>query len=143
MSEENTARGAKAVRALSSRCYSHNRKNAFLTRRVGWSRSRGRPLSAAPIVLPLAGRPTSILPCRARKPPHRRVLQRLPCYSGSQSTHAGGGYVARPPLSEDQLGLLQGTLDMLILQTLRQGPAHGHQIAITIERTSSSPDRRR
>ena len=45
-------------------------------------------------------------------------------YSGSQSTHAGGGYVARPPLSEDQLGLLQGTLDMLILQTLRQGRDH-------------------
>lgn len=35
-----------------------------------------------------------------------------------------------------QLGLLQGTLDMLILRTLRPGPAHGHQIATTIERTS-------
>ena len=45
--------------------------------------------------------------------------------------------MARPPTSDDQLGLLQGTLDMLILQTLRQGPAHGHQIAITIERTSN------
>ena len=33
-------------------------------------------------------------------------------------------------------GSLQGTLDMLILQTLRQGRAHGHQIAMTIERTS-------
>ena len=45
--------------------------------------------------------------------------------------------MARPPLSDDQLGLLQGTLDMLILQTLRQGPAHGHQIAITIEQASN------
>ena len=45
--------------------------------------------------------------------------------------------MARSPLSDDQLGLLQGTLDMLILQTLRQGPAHGHQIAITIEQTSN------
>lgn len=45
--------------------------------------------------------------------------------------------MARPSLSDDQLGLLQGTLDMLILQTLRQGPAHGHQIAITIEQTSN------
>lgn len=45
--------------------------------------------------------------------------------------------MARQPLSDDQLGLLQGTLDMLILQTLRQGPAHGHQIAITIERASN------
>ena len=44
--------------------------------------------------------------------------------------------MARPPMNEDQLGLLQGTLDMLILQTLRPGPAHGHQIATTIERTS-------
>ena len=45
--------------------------------------------------------------------------------------------MARPPLSDDQLGLLQGTLDMLILQTLRPGPAHGHQVATTIERTSN------
>ena len=45
--------------------------------------------------------------------------------------------MARPPTHHDQLGLLQGTLDMLILQTLLQGPAHGHQIATTIERTSN------
>ena len=44
--------------------------------------------------------------------------------------------MARPPLDEDKFGLLQGTLDMLILQTLRPGPAHGHQIATAIERTS-------
>ena len=44
--------------------------------------------------------------------------------------------MARPPSNDDQLGLLQGTLDMLILQTLRLAPAHGHQIAITIERAS-------
>ena len=44
--------------------------------------------------------------------------------------------MSRPPESNDQLGLLQGTLDMLILQTLQPGPAHGHQIATTIERTS-------
>ena len=43
--------------------------------------------------------------------------------------------MARRPLSDDQFGLLQGTLDMLILQTRRQGPAHGHPI--TIERTSN------
>lgn len=33
--------------------------------------------------------------------------------------------------------LLQGTLDMLILQTLVLGPAHGHTIAQSIERGSS------
>jgi PadR family transcriptional regulator, regulatory protein PadR len=32
--------------------------------------------------------------------------------------------------------LLQGTLDMLILQTLVFGPRHGHGIAVTIQRTS-------
>ena len=32
--------------------------------------------------------------------------------------------------------MLQGTLDMLILQTLLIGPAHGHAIAYAIERRS-------
>ena len=32
--------------------------------------------------------------------------------------------------------LLQGTLDLLILQTLRLGPAHGHAITKAIERSS-------
>lgn len=32
--------------------------------------------------------------------------------------------------------LLQGTLDMLILRTLLFGPAHGHQIARHIQRTT-------
>ena len=32
--------------------------------------------------------------------------------------------------------LLQGTLDLLILRTLRLGPAHGHSIAKSIERGS-------
>ena len=32
--------------------------------------------------------------------------------------------------------MLQGTLDMLILQTLMLGPAHGHTIANAIERGS-------
>jgi transcriptional regulator len=33
--------------------------------------------------------------------------------------------------------LLQGTLDLLILRTLLPGPAHGHAVAKSIERTSS------
>ena len=36
----------------------------------------------------------------------------------------------------DRVELLQGTLDLLILRTLRLGPAHGHSIALTIERGS-------
>ena len=35
-----------------------------------------------------------------------------------------------------RIELLQGTLDLLILQTLRWGPVHGHAIAKSIERTS-------
>lgn len=32
--------------------------------------------------------------------------------------------------------LLQGTLDLLILRTLAPGPAHGHDIALAIQRES-------
>ena len=40
-----------------------------------------------------------------------------------------------PPLDAD---LIQGTLDLLILQTLAPGPAHGHSIAKVIEHRSDS-----
>jgi PadR family transcriptional regulator PadR len=39
---------------------------------------------------------------------------------------------------EDQLELLQGTLDLLILQTLAFGRAHGHAIAQSIEHRSEA-----
>ncbi len=38
--------------------------------------------------------------------------------------------------SSGRIQLLQGTLDMLILRTLLFGPAHGHQIAKHIQRTT-------
>jgi PadR family transcriptional regulator PadR len=43
-----------------------------------------------------------------------------------------------PPRSQtsQKIQLLQGTLDMLILRTLILGPAHGHQIAKHIQRTT-------
>jgi transcriptional regulator len=42
-----------------------------------------------------------------------------------------------PNESSDRIQLLQGTLDMLILRTLLFGPAHGHQIAKHIQRTTA------
>jgi PadR family transcriptional regulator, regulatory protein PadR len=38
----------------------------------------------------------------------------------------------------NRIDLLQGTLDMLILRTLRLGPAHGHQIAKHIQMTTEN-----
>ena len=38
--------------------------------------------------------------------------------------------------SADRIELLQGTLDMIILRTLLLGPAHGHEIARHIQRTT-------
>lgn len=43
---------------------------------------------------------------------------------------------AMPKKPADRIELLQGTLDMLILRTLLFGPAHGHQIAKHIQRTT-------
>ena len=42
------------------------------------------------------------------------------------------------PNESDRIELLQGTLDMLILRTLLFGPAHAHQIARHIQRTTDN-----
>jgi PadR family transcriptional regulator, regulatory protein PadR len=39
--------------------------------------------------------------------------------------------------AQQRTNLLQGTLDMLILRTLLNGPAHGHQIGKHIQRTTN------
>src|SRR5213593_3208518 len=41
-----------------------------------------------------------------------------------------------PSEGADRIELLQGTLDLLVLQTLRLGPAHGHTIMQAIKRSS-------
>src|SRR2546427_7539545 len=38
--------------------------------------------------------------------------------------------------SDNRIELMQGTLDMLIMRTLVLGPAHGHEIAKHIQRTT-------
>jgi PadR family transcriptional regulator PadR len=44
--------------------------------------------------------------------------------------------IMTPKKTPGRTELLQGTLDMLILRTLLFGPAHGHQIAKHIQRTT-------
>jgi len=39
-------------------------------------------------------------------------------------------------MGKSRMELLQGTLDMIILRTLRTGRAHGHEIARYIQRTT-------
>jgi len=45
--------------------------------------------------------------------------------------------MAKQAQQQQRTGLLQGTLDMLILRTLLYGPAHGHQIGKHIQRTTN------
>jgi PadR family transcriptional regulator len=44
--------------------------------------------------------------------------------------------MAKKPVHQSRIEMLQGTLDMLILQTLRWGPQHGYGIARMIQANS-------
>jgi PadR family transcriptional regulator PadR len=45
--------------------------------------------------------------------------------------------MAKKPRYQNRIELLQGTLDLLILQTLQWGPQHGYNIALAIRANSS------
>jgi PadR family transcriptional regulator, regulatory protein PadR len=49
-----------------------------------------------------------------------------------------GQMKTRSPIDQDQLALLQGTLDVLILRTLVFGPQHGQGIARAIQESSQN-----
>jgi len=51
--------------------------------------------------------------------------------------HIGGRTSSMAKETQQRNGLLQGTLDMLVLRTLLYGPAHGHQIGKHIQRTTN------
>src|SRR5437763_10027216 len=51
--------------------------------------------------------------------------------------HPGTGPPMNPPRALSRLELLQGTLDFIILQTLRWGPRHGYGIAQMIRASSN------
>lgn len=44
--------------------------------------------------------------------------------------------MAKDASEQEQIDLLQGTLDLLIMRTLLFGPTHGHSIAQSIEQSS-------
>jgi PadR family transcriptional regulator PadR len=72
---------------------------------------------------------------KSRSPP---VLLRCPSTHLDILGEATYGHLPRMSTRKDRerIELLQGTLDLLILRTLRLGPAHGHAIVKAIERGS-------
>ena len=57
--------------------------------------------------------------------------------AGAPASERAGESEGQSP-SGKEMTLLQGTLDMLVLQTLRLGPAHGYTIARVIEQRSDA-----
>jgi PadR family transcriptional regulator PadR len=66
-------------------------------------------------------------------PRHTRTANRKPRLHSHSEWNIQAGYsveVPRSPMSLDTLTpLLKGTVDLLILQSLRQGPQHGYEVS--------------
>jgi transcriptional regulator len=62
-----------------------------------------------------------------------RVVYNTSSYLGDRVESKEAMAKNKPPAGQE---MLQGTMDMLILQTLIMGPAHGHTIAHVIEHSS-------
>jgi PadR family transcriptional regulator PadR len=58
-------------------------------------------------------------------------------YAGHNEAHIMERAAQRSRSEQERIALLQGTLDLLILRTLRLGPAHGHAIVKAIESGSN------
>src|SRR6266571_4788051 len=81
--------------------------------------------------LEVSVRSWTLRPSRPLRKPDSRRGYRHPIAKGRDSLypHAPEPFMARnePPMS--RIELLQGTLDLIVLQTLRWGPRHGYGIA--------------
>jgi len=73
---------------------------------------------------------------------HAQIFGTGPCPFRIHLDILGDGPYRPPRMStkdeRSRIELLQGTLDLLILRTLKIGPAHGHAIAKAIERESDN-----
>ena len=72
------------------------------------------------------------IPLAMYRNPREKCLANL--FDGRKSTIYGRTSTMKT--SRDKVDLLRGTLDLLILRTLLLGPAHGHQIAKYIQRST-------
>ena len=77
---------------------------------------------------------------QADTPAQSRLSKSLTAPAPYAFCRASGGRMSTTGMPEQPSGrieLLQGTLDMLVLRTLLFGPAHGHEIAKHIQRSTS------
>jgi len=78
-----------------------------------------------------------LLPAIADQP--RLMVSPKYCGTPTERGHSDVGIPTRGPVGESKLNLLQGTLDLMVLQTLAvMGALHGYGIALRIEQISGN-----